>query len=119
MSRNVGVETVTISTGAAGVSNVINLEGKVVFGAHMSTGWTAAPLTFLASPTTSTGTMQDVYDDAGTEVSVTVAASRYVGITGSKADALGAVDHLMIRSGDTSTAVAQAASRTLYLLTKG
>ena len=57
-------------------SNVINLGGGLLVGLVMPSTWTAADITLKAGPTDST--LLDVYDDAGNQETLTVAASRYV-----------------------------------------
>lgn len=61
----------------------------------------------------------DVYDDAGTEVSVTVASNRVVVIGTVTKAAIGAVRYLRIRSGTAAAPVNQNPARNLRLLVKG
>ena len=111
------LKTVTIANGAS-LSGVIDLEGFVLMGIQMPSAWTAANLTFEASSARA-GTFDDVYDDTGTEVNVTAAASRYIGVTGTKGDVLANVRFLKVRSGTTGTPVNQGAARTITLCLKG
>ena len=81
----------------------------------MPASWTAANLTFQGSDTEA-GTYSDLYDDAGTEISVTAAASRT--IVGSTLDRVVPLRFLKVRSGTTATPVNQAAARTVLLVMK-
>lgn len=93
-------------------TEVINLGGRVLTGIYMPAAWTAAALTFLASYD---GTnFFPIYDDTGTEVSVTAAASTFITINPSTW--FGTLHYLKIRSGTAGTPVAQLADRTLTLI---
>jgi hypothetical protein len=81
-------------------------------GIEMPAAWTAAALTFKASD--DGVDFYDVYDDAGTELSVTVAASRFVLFTSPVK--LLAARYLQVRSGTTGTPVNQGAERTIKLI---
>jgi hypothetical protein len=61
----------------------------------------------------------DVYDDAGTEVSVTVAANRVVVIGTVTKAAIGALRYIRIRSGTSASPVNQNPARDLRLIVKG
>ncbi len=61
----------------------------------------------------------DVYDDTGTEVSVTVAANRVVVIGTVTKAAIGAIRYIRIRSGTAAAPVNQNPARNLRLLVKG
>ena len=114
------VKTVTIANGAslsdaaacaykagpAGSGSYESLVGIVMPGT-----WTAANLTFQASNDNSTFT--DLYNAAGTEVTVTAAASRWIAID--PADFAG-VAYLKVRSGTSGSAVNQGANRTIGLV---
>ena len=104
----------TISTAANGQSDDIDLGGATMSALAIPATWTAASLTFLASPDRGT-TFFDVYGSTGDEITYTVAASRVV--TFDPAFWLG-IRHLRVRSGTTATPVPQAAERTLYIGTQ-
>src|SRR3972149_1002650 len=104
-SRRVLPITVQITEGTA-LTTEIDLRGYQLRGIIMPAGWTAANLTFQASDKAG-GTFQDVYDDAGTEVVVTAAASRVIGVD--KA-ALRGLNHLKVRSGPSATPVLQSST---------
>lgn len=112
---NTTTKTVTIGSGAS-LSGEVDLEGYKLAAIIMPAAWTAANLTFQASDA-SAGTFADVYDDAGTEVSVTAAVSRAIGMDAAMPE-LAAFRFLKIRSGTTATPVAQGADRTLTLVLK-
>ena len=112
---NTKVLTATIAN-AASLSGEIDLEGFKLMALLMPGAWTAAALTFQASDVAG-GTFLDVYDDAGTEVTATVAASRAIGLDAILPE-LAAIRFLKIRSGTTGTPVNQAAARTLTLVLK-
>lgn len=102
------------------LSNEIDLRETKSAMLYMPSAWTTANITFQAAEESilKGGTFLDLYDDAGVEVNIAVAASRAIGIDISALKLL-AVQWLMLRSGTTSTPVAQTAARTLYLVTKG
>jgi hypothetical protein len=108
--------TVTIAIDAS-LSDEADLEGYTLVGIHMPAAWTAAGLSFQVA-TISGGTFCDAYDDAGTEVTVSAAASRYIGLTSADALCLSAARFLKVRSGTTGTPVNQAAARTITLVLK-
>jgi hypothetical protein len=79
----------------------------------MPSTWTAADLTFQASPAGSS--YADLYDENGTEVTVDAAASRHIALP--PADWCSA-PFLKVRSGTSGTAVNQAGARTITLVTR-
>ena len=99
------------------MSAAIPLRGYTLKGIIMPGAWTAAAITLQMSDKES-GTYVDVYDDGGTEISLTVAASRYVGIgAGSGRNfVIGGIPFLKVRSGASAVPVAQAAERALLLV---
>lgn len=109
----------TIASGAS-VSGTIDLGSTRLFAIQMPSGWTAAGLTFLAAtvaadaPNCNGATFSSIYDDTGTEVAATVAASQYI-VMSVPGKWLG-VRCLQIRSGTSGTPVNQAASRTLSIV---
>jgi len=107
-----GLVTATIAESAS-LSGEINLKGGRLFAIVMPAAWTTANLTFQAA-TLQGGTYNDVYDEDGTEVAVTAAASRLIILE--PARWLG-VRNLKVRSGTTGTPVNQAAARSVILIT--
>ena len=107
----------TISTGATGLSDSIDIKRFALMGIIMPSTWTAANLTFQAAQTSS-GTFNDLFDDLGTEVVVTASDARFIGVDAS-AGVLATTAFIKVRSGTTGTPVVQAAERTLTLVVKG
>lgn len=108
--------TATIANGES-VSAEIDIMGYNLLAIQMPAAWTTANLTFQASSATG-GTFNDVYDDAGSEVTVTAAVSRVISLD-SVALKLAPMRYIKIRSGTTATPVAQGGARSLVILAKG
>lgn len=107
-----GAFTATILNGAS-LSAAVSLLSQRLVAIIMPAAWTAAGLTFQASDD---GTnYYNLHDGAGTEVSLTVAASRYVRLT--PAD-WSRIRYLKVRSGTSGVPVNQGADRAIILLTK-
>ena len=102
---------VTIPNGTA-VTSVIDTMGFPLAGVLMPSAWTAANLTMDAAPDAAAN-VAAVYDDAGTEVTLTAAASRFIAVSPSK---LSGVQFLRMRSGTAGTPVNQGADRALVLV---
>ncbi len=115
-SRRLIVVPVTIASGQA-LSAAVPLLGYTLKGIIMPSAWTAAAITFQMSDKES-GTYVDVFDDGGTEVSLTVAASRYVGVGagGGRNYVIGGIPFLKVRSGPSAAPVNQLADRALLLV---
>jgi hypothetical protein len=101
--------TATIENGGS-LSGAVDLGGRKLVAIDMPSSWTAASLTFQASP--DGVTYDDLYDSA-TERSVTAAASRYLAFN--IADWV-SVRFLKIRSGTAGTPVNQGGARTITLV---
>lgn len=117
--RQVGKVVATIANGTA-LSDAVNLGGHVISAIHMPAAWTAAALTFQASDDGGT-TWRDVYDDAGTEVTIAsaaVVASRAI-VNKTILEQLAGLTTVRLRSGVTATPVNQAAQRAIVLVLKG
>lgn len=117
MPKVISTRTVTIDqtdgATARAITSEIDLAGYFLTGIGMPSGWTAANLTFKSAPATG-GTFQNVYDDAGTEITVTAAASENLSLlTATKL--LNAYRYVKIRSGTGATPVTQEVARTLTL----
>lgn len=103
---------VTIDQSSNSISAEIDLgKGGKLQGIYMPAAWTTADITLQAA-SSSGGTFLDVYDDAGTEASISAAASRYITLY---PDQFAGVRFIKIRSGTTGTPVNQAAARSLVL----
>jgi hypothetical protein len=107
--------TATIGSGAS-ISGEIDLGDKVFAGLIMPAEWTAAVITFLVAKE-SGGTFYSLYNDAGTEISLTVAAGTAVGIA-DVALALAPWRYVKLRSGTAASPVAQGADRVINLVLK-
>ena len=104
--------TITVTTAATGLSNVIDLGGLAPRALEMSTAWTDADVTFMAA-VNSTGTMSSVRTStAGTELTHVTTAVQALALN---PDNFAGLRYLQVRSGSTTTPVAQTAERTLYL----
>lgn len=113
--NHIDVRSATIASGGS-LSTPLELEGAAIFGLIMPAEWTAANLTFQACDTFG-GTYQNLYDDSGTEVTVTAAAARCIAID-LAALKLAGFNYIKIRSGTSATPVNQAAARTIKLICK-
>jgi len=100
------------------IANGASLSGSVRIGGHrivaieMPAGWTAAALTFQGS--LDGDTFNNFYDEAGAEISITVAASRFIGLDAAALE-LSGVEYLKVRSGTSGAPVNQGAERTILL----
>jgi hypothetical protein len=112
------VKTVTISSGAS-LSGTVDVQGFNTFAIEMSTGgWDAANISFTAARASS-GSFFAVYDGSGVEVQATVSTgNRVVSLNGDIALALAPLRFIQLRSGTSTAAVNQTATRTLYLICK-
>ncbi len=110
-------KTVTIAAGQS-LSAAINLSAyKIMSIITPASIGGATSITFQASATEN-GTFVDVYDDAGTEVSVTVAASRAIGLDATAAE-LASLGWVKFRTGTTASPTVQATEISLTLVLKG
>lgn len=103
--------TAVIPNGAAALSAAIDLSAARLVMIEMPATWVAANLTFAASSTLA-GTYTPLYDQYGTEYTVTASTSRSIVVA--LADFVG-VRYLKIRSGPVASPVNQTADRTLTL----
>lgn len=102
---------VTISNGTSLSAGIDLSNYGFVTGIVMPAAWDAANLTFQSSHDNST--WNNVYDDVGTEYTVTAAASRRINTT--LTNFIG-IRFLKVRSGTSGTAVNQTADRVLQLV---
>lgn len=102
--------TATILSGAS-LSDSIEVDGSAIVGVVMPAAWTAANLTFQASHDDTT--FNNVYDEFGTEKTVSASTSRYIPLN--PADFAGA-DSIKVRSGTSGTAVNQGADRSIIFV---
>lgn len=105
---NIGVaDLIAIEMPATWAGTVITLQGK-------STG---SPDAGTESPDDQEA-WKDVYDDTGTEVSLTVAGNRMVIIGTATKAAIAALRYLRIRSGTAASPVNQSPSKVIRIFTK-
>ncbi len=97
-------------------SDAVDLGGATELAVLMPAGWDAAALTVLGCDTAG-GTFLPVKDDAGTEVSLTAAASTCI-VIGTVTKRLGPLRFIKLRSGTAATPVTQTAERVITLVTK-
>lgn len=103
-------KTITIAEGAS-LSAVVDLEQLNIVGLLMPAEWTAADITFQASPDNST--FGNVANSEGNEVKVIVAAGKFVGAT---LPELSGIRYLKIRSGTADSPVNQEAARSIKIV---
>ncbi|GIQ73197.1 hypothetical protein [Bradyrhizobium sp. RD5-C2] len=104
---------VTIALGAS-LSGALYVGEKIAVGILMpAAGWDAAALTFLAS--VDGQNFSSVYDSSGNELTVQVAASRYIYLDPT---AFVGVNQIKVRSGTSAAPVNQTAARALTLVTR-
>lgn len=103
-------QAATIANGAS-LSDAVDITAGLLIAIQMPAAWTAAVLTFQASH--DGVTFADVYDSAGAERSVTVAAGRHVTLD----TANFGMRFVKVRSGTAAAPVNQGAQRVLQLVT--
>jgi hypothetical protein len=108
------IAPITIASGAS-LSNPIDLKGLRLFAIAMPPAWTAANLTFQASPDAGS-TWLDLNDQNGGALTAVAAASTCISLSPA---VLSAYQHIRVRSGTASTPVTQGAERTLQLILRG
>lgn len=118
--ESVGKQTIVkvIIPAGASISAPVDIWGYRYITIFMPSAWTTANITFLSAPTFGGQTYASLYNDLGTEVNITAAASRTIAID-TNALTLAGLRYIKIRSGTASTPVAQASERTIYLILKG
>ena len=104
--------TVTIANGAS-LSDAADMKGHSLVALEMPAAWTAADITFEASP--DGVTYNDVHIEAGTERTLTVAVDRFVLMDQTLWKG---VRFLKVRSGTSSVPVNQLAERSIRLYVK-
>lgn len=112
-ARLSGTAVATITSGQS-LSSAIDVSDMAILTVYMPAAWDSAAITFTASAT-QTGTYGSVYDDAGTEVSITSAnavAGRVI-VDKTILEQLAGLRWLKVRSGTTATPVNQTADRAI------
>lgn len=107
----------------ASQSQVIDIRSHEILGIEMPAAWDAAKISFLATVrndgaagTSLTETPQEVVDQAGTEVSLTVAQGTYVVFNRDTQALLQGLARVVIRSGVAALPVNQTADRIVRLI---
>lgn len=116
MAEDSGARSLTLAVITSGVSlsTAVNIDPYRLVGIAMPATWTAANLTFQASHDNGT-TYNNLYDDLGTEMTVTAAASRYITLDPA---VFAGINYLKVRSGTSGTPVNQGGDRTITLVTR-
>jgi hypothetical protein len=107
---------VTIASGQS-LSPAAQVGEKEIVGVIIPSSWTAANLTFQGSIDDG-ATFNNVFDSAGTELTITVGASRYIVFTESLLTAFKGIRNLKVRSGTSGVPVNQASAATVQLLVR-
>lgn len=109
------------------ISGSVDLGNLQICAIEMPTTWAGTKISFLSKSHREKGDntqdniedWNDVYNDAGTEVSLTVAGNRIVGISAQvMMDALRGLRYIRIRSGVTGTPVNQSPAKVIRLICK-
>lgn len=111
MFRKVTHFSLTIANGGT-TSEAVQLREYVMVGLLLPATLTSTAITFTASNLEG-GTYVDVYDSDGNQVSLIVAASRAIGLSGAEADALAPFEWIKVVCGS-----AEGAERTIVLVKK-
>ena len=109
------VKTVTIASGATGLSDIIDLEGYQLFGIQMPATWVTANITFQTSFDGTT--FQDAYDDSGLEITLQALQGKNISVD-INALKLAPWKYVKFRSGTSGTPVDQTATRVLKIVAK-
>lgn len=106
--------SVTIASGNS-LSGAISLSTALLSAVVMPAAWTSANLTFQASIDGGV-TFNNVFDDAGNELTMTAAANRYIILANiSQWIGFGPNTQIKIRSGTSGSPVTQGADRVIML----
>jgi hypothetical protein len=116
LSVGITLNPATIFAGAA-LSGPCSLGALSLVGISMPSVWTAAPLTFQVSPDGGT-TWQELYDGAGNEITLTVAAGQFVIPLVEPSYLWRGVNMVQVRSGTAIAPVNQAAGAVVNLVTR-
>lgn len=106
--------TLTILSGASLSNATQDLREMRVVAIEFPT-MTATSCTFQGAHE-STDTFLNLYSDAGTEVTMTMASSRHVAGTGAVFDAINSAGFLKVRTGTSGSPTAEGADRSIILI---
>lgn len=104
----------TVIENGEALSERVVLRDGVPVALEMPEDWTAADITLKGSRSAD-GTLYDVYDADGNEVTLTVGADRFVVLNPADYAGFGSIQ---LRSGTTASPVNQGADRTLFVIYK-
>lgn len=97
------------------LSNAVSLSTALLCGVVMPAAWTSANLTFQASIDGGV-TFNNVFDDAGNELTMTAAASRYIVLANiGQWIGFGPNTQIKLRSGTSGSPVTQGSDRVIQL----
>lgn len=117
-----GYEEVLIGAGTS-ISTAIDLRDRVLVGLDLPAAWTAATIAFSAcavedhARATSPEPFDSVVDDAGAEVTIVVAASKYVVLSAATKAKLSGLAFVKVISGAFGAQVNQVAAARVTLVT--
>jgi hypothetical protein len=115
---SVGITLNPASIGAGtSLSGPVALGALTLVGISMPSTWTAAVLTFQASPDGGT-TWQELYDGSGNEVTITAAAGQFVILEADPSYMWRGVNMVQLRSGTSAAPVNQVAAAVVNLVTR-
>jgi len=106
----------TIAAGQS-LSGAVSLGAFTLVGISMPAAWTAAGLSFQASPDGG-ATWQELYDTAGNEITFTAAAGQFLMLAATPSYDWRGINMVKVRSGTASVAVNQAAQAVVNLITR-
>lgn len=115
MQREVVQIAANIASGQS-VSGTVYLHGAVLLAISMPAAWTAADITFLGW---NGSEWQNVYDDAGNEVTLTAPAAGRIIVNAGVLEKLAPLRWIALRSGTAGSPVAQGADRLITIIAKG
>jgi len=102
------------------LSDKVDMTNFVLTGVIVPASWTAASISFqAAAPNARDKDHADYFvlvDSLNAEVTLTVAANRFVALTAVHAEMLKAVNYLRLQSGTSAAPVNQTGAKTLYLV---
>ena len=119
LSGRTAVKTATLVDSGGGVYNLsgeVDFDGYQYFTIYVPATWTGTAITLQTSPA-SGGTFSDVYNDAGIEVSLTVAASRAVTIDVNALN-LASLRYVKFRSGTSASPTDESSAKVLTISCK-
>jgi YD repeat-containing protein len=115
LSIGITLNPAVIAAGAS-LSGPVSLGALTLVGISMPAVWTAAGLTFQITPDGTT--WQELYDGAGNEVTITVAAGLFIIPLAIPSYLWRGINMLQVRSGTLGSPVNQVAAATINIITR-